>query len=219
MGHRARFVAQHDARRHGDGTVTIFDNESGLQHGVHHRARGLVLSVNTRTRKAKLVHVLRRHDPVYSESQGNVQELYNGHYLIGWGGFSPYISEFDHDGRLVFDARLTPKGNVTYRAYRSAWHAFPLTQPAVVAQARSAAGPTDVWMSWNGATEVATWDVLAGSSPTSLQQVASVPRNAFETKTTLSGTYAFVAVRARSARGSVLGTSRTIAPGAIVPKR
>ena len=38
-----------------------------------------------------------------------------------------------------------------------------------------------VWASWNGATEVARWEVLGGDSPDALVPLASAPRRGFET--------------------------------------
>jgi hypothetical protein len=62
-------------------------------------------------------------------------------------------------------------------------------------------------MSWNGATEVATWELFAGSSPSTLQSVGTRARRGFETKITAPGVPRFVQVRARDAAGRVLSTS------------
>ena len=75
---------------------------------------------------------------------------------------------------------------------------------------RAADRTSTVYASWNGATEVATWDVLAGASATSLSYVISAPRSGFETAITLRAPAAFVAVRARDAAGAELGTSPAI---------
>ena len=45
---------------------------------------------------------------------------------------------------------------------REPWVGEPLTDPA--GAAREAGGCTTVYASWNGATELASWRVLAGSS-------------------------------------------------------
>lgn len=62
-------------------------------------------------------------------------------------------------------------------------------------------------MSWNGATEVATWELFAGTSPRTLRSVGRSPRRGFETKMTAPGTPRFVQVRARDAGGNELSTS------------
>ncbi len=67
-----------------------------------------------------------------------------------------------------------------------------------------------VYASWNGATTVARWQVLAGPSATSLAPRTSAAKRGFETKLTLSSTATTFAVRALSASGRVLATSKPI---------
>ncbi len=64
--------------------------------------------------------------------------------------------------------------------------------------------------SWNGATEVASWRVLAGRSPGSLAARTTIRATGFETSTTLPQKYAYVAVQAVDSAGQVLGTSPTV---------
>ena len=51
-------------------------------------------------------------------------------------------------------------------------------------------GTGTVYASWNGATEVAEWEVLAGASTGDLQVVATHGRTGFETAIELAHTYA-----------------------------
>jgi hypothetical protein len=69
-----------------------------------------------------------------------------------------------------------------------------------------------VYASWNGATEVASWRVLAGSSPAALRPAASAPRSGFETAIAVAGAPAgaYVAVQALDAAGTVLASSRAV---------
>lgn len=67
-----------------------------------------------------------------------------------------------------------------------------------------------VYASWNGATEVASWNVLAGPSPSQLITVASAPKSGFETTLATPAPEAYVAVQALNAAGAVLGTSHAI---------
>jgi hypothetical protein len=84
-----------------------------------------------------------------------------------------------------------------------------VTRPDVAAQRRGSR--VAVWASWNGATEVAAWELLGGDSQDDLVALASEPRLGFET--TLSAPRSrYMAVRALDASGNVLGTSRTITP-------
>jgi hypothetical protein len=65
----------------------------------------------------------------------------------------------------------------------------------------------NVYASWNGATEVASWQVLAGAGPAALQPVRTAARASFETRIPVGVTARYVAVRALDATGAVLGTS------------
>ena len=69
-----------------------------------------------------------------------------------------------------------------------------------------------MWASWNGATEVARWEVLGGEAPDALVPLASAPRRGFETALSAPGAPRYVAVRALDAGGAVLGTSRAVTP-------
>ena len=208
MGHGASFIAQHDARRLRNGEITIFDNGSGA--GLGNRpSRGIVLEL--KSGKAYLRRSLKRPHDVFAASQGNVEGLPTGGYFVGWGGQTPYFSEFDHDGHLVYDAQFANTVGNTYRAYRYSWHAHPTDPPAVVATASSSR--TKVWVSWNGATEVAKWEVLAGPTPFLLKSSKRVARRGFETSISLNGAHQYVQVIALDSHGSQLGTSNVTRAG------
>jgi hypothetical protein len=79
--------------------------------------------------------------------------------------------------------------------------------------AHNKAGKTTVYVSWNGATEVAKWEVLVGPNATSLAEAVTKPRSGFETSITLSGTAKSVLeVVALDSQGRPLGTSRPFSP-------
>jgi hypothetical protein len=65
-----------------------------------------------------------------------------------------------------------------------------------------------VYASWNGATQVSRWEVLAGSSRGRLRVVASRRRAGFETAITVRRSYSAYQVRAVDAAGHMLGTSK-----------
>jgi hypothetical protein len=122
----------------------------------------------------------------------------------------PAISEYGGGGALLFDAHLA-LDLIFYRGYRFAWSGHPLTPPAVAASLNNTAEETIVHMSFNGATDVASWRVLAGGRPQSLTAAATVPVSGFETSTVLPQRYSYVAVQALDSAGRVLGTSRSAA--------
>ena len=98
--------------------------------------------------------------PLLAASQGNMQTLPDGNVVVGYGGV-PQISEYSAGGSLLFDAHL-PYDMAFYRGFRFPWSGRPPSPPAVVADLNNTGEETIVHMSWNGATGVASWRVLAG---------------------------------------------------------
>ena len=207
MSGGSRFVSQHTTHLLPDDSITVFDNGSPPFPG--RPARGLVLKADMGSRAVSIEHVFRYPRSLHSPSQGSVQSLPNGDFLVGWGANNPYVTEFAPNGRIVFDSHFAPSDD-TYRAYRLPWTGHPADSPSVAAV--SSGGKTQVFASWNGATEVASWQVLAGATPGSLKPVSTVARNGFETRVQLAAAAPYVAVRALGASGHALGTSKTIAP-------
>jgi hypothetical protein len=65
-------------------------------------------------------------------------------------------------------------------------------------------------VSWNGATQVASWRVLAGASAGALSPVGTVAKSGFQTTLTASSAGPYVAVQALNAAGPVIGSSATV---------
>jgi len=200
------FAWQHDARVLADGTISLFDD--GAAPAVHTISRGIGIGIDVHRHRAWLRREYRPSPPVLANSQGNMQALPNGDVLVGWGS-APYITEFTRHGRIVRVYRFA-QGNESYRAYRFPWSPRPASRPAVAASA--AGGRTTVYMSWNGASDVASWTVLAGASAGALRPVETVGDAGFETKAVVGGAQPFVAVQARDAAGRALATSVAVAP-------
>jgi Arylsulfotransferase (ASST) len=213
MGEGTRFAFQHDARRLPDGTISIFDNgslifENGSPQAVE-ESRAIVLGLDEREMKATLVRQYTHPDKQYADAAGNMQVLPNGNVFVGWGrGLA--ISEFSQDGEMLFDASLLRK-NESYRAFRFPWSARPSDQPAAVAE-RVSEEEVRVYASWNGATEVATWEILAARHQGRLKPLGQVPRNGFETAMVVRTPDPYVAVRAKDRSGRALGTSKVLRP-------
>jgi hypothetical protein len=142
-----------------------------------------------------------------SGSQGNAQLMPSGNSFVGWGE-SPYFTEFSPTGQVLFDAHL-PAPTQVYRAFRFPWSATPATPPAI---GLKVTGPTTttVYASWNGATDVSGWSVLAGATPTSLATIATVPSSGFETAIALPSAAPVFAVQALGTAGEALGTSHAL---------
>ena len=209
MGPGTRMAWQHDARVLANGDLTFFDD--GSNPPIHHQSRGVVIRLDPKTRQAHLVSVYEHADPqLLAASQGNMQTLANGNTLLGYGGV-PAISEFAKDGSLLFDAHQ-PYDMSFYRAFRYPWSGRPSSPPAVLAALNDTGEETIVHASWNGATGVSSWRVLAAKQGGSPKARAEIPATGFESSTTLPVKYAHVAVQALDSAGHVLGTSKTAAP-------
>jgi hypothetical protein len=212
MGSGTLTAFQHDATLLPDGLVSVFDN--GGVPFAHPQSRGILVAIDQKTGTATLVSQFEHPGTALKAgSQGNVQQLPSGNLFIGWGA-EPWFSEFSSSGQLLYDARM-PGGDQSYRAYRFPWTGTPAGAPAIAASASAnGKGPVTVYASWNGATEVASWRVLAGPGagghPGNLAPVASAGRSGFETSIATPGPEAYVQAQALSASGAVLGTSPAI---------
>jgi hypothetical protein len=133
-----------------------------------------------------------------------MQALASGNEFVGFGS-TPFFSEFSPTGRLLFDASL-PTDDGSYREFRFPWSATPTTRPKAVAR-RESPSLVSIYTSWNGATTVARWQVLAGPTVASLSPVASAPNRSFETRITVASSAHTFAVRAVSSSGRILATS------------
>ncbi len=199
---------QHDARQQPNGNLTFFDN--GATPAVHPQSRGIEVSLQPNGMTATLTRRVEHSPKLIAGSQGNLQVLPGGDWLIGWGQ-SPWFTEYGPQGQLLFDAHL-PSAYESYRTFRQAWSAQPAVGPAF-AFVRSGRGGV-VYASWNGATGVASWRVLTGTSPSAMSAAVTRPRSDFETPLALAtapSSGAYLSVQALSPSGAVLGQS--------VPKR
>jgi hypothetical protein len=202
MGPGTRTTFQHDARRQTDGTITIFDNGNVNQ---VEQSRAIAVEIDEDAMRASLAQEYTHPDRLRSATQGNVQVLPNGNVLVGWGS-APVFSEFDHEGELLFSAAY-PAESESYRAFRLPWSGQPADDPAITAEL----GTDDevrIYASWNGATEVTTWQVLAGRAPDKLEPLASAPRQGFETVITVNTTEPYVGLNALNGSGKALGTTK-----------
>ncbi len=205
MGSGTLTAYQHDATALPGGLVSVFDN--GGVPNVHPQSRGIVVALNPQKGTETLVAEYEHPSALKAGSQGNVQSLADGDLLLGWGA-EPWVSEFSSTGQLLFDAHM-PGKDESYRAYRFQWNGTPGGSPSIAASA-SHSGPVTVYASWNGATEIASWRVLAGPSAHQLTPVATAPRTGFETAITTPVAEAYVQVQALTSTGGVLGTSAAI---------
>jgi hypothetical protein len=207
MGPGTATAWQHDAIQQPDGSITFFDN--GAFPLEHSQSRAIDVALDTSSMTATLVRSYEHENPLVAGSQGNLQALGGGDWMVGWGQ-AGYLSEIDAAGQVLFNAHLPPDWE-TYRAYALPWSGAP-AEPAAVAVAHGAHGQLVAYASWNGASDVASWRVLSGPSPASLAPVATGPRSGFETALALPAgvSGADVAVQALDSSGAVMSASPTV---------
>jgi arylsulfotransferase ASST len=204
----ARFWLQHDAQLLGNHRLSVFDDEAGPPQKAP-ASRGLVLRLHRKRGTATMVHEYLRSNDTSAQSEGSVQTRPRGNVFVGFGS-TQFFSEFSPKGRLLYDAGL-PKDDGSYRMYRYRWSATPRTSPSVAAR-RAPGSRVSVFASWNGATTVARWRVLAGPRGGSLRPVGSAPTSGFETRIGVSSPASTFAVQALDSDGHVLATSAPVKP-------
>lgn len=217
MGEGATFSWQHDAHRAPDGTLTLFDNNA---HGGDddESSRGLRLRLDEQAMTAEVATEYLPPAERVAGSMANAQQLPNGNMLIGWGA-RPYYSQYTPGGELIYDVCHGDEcmgedfegGGGSYRAYQFPWEGRPATDPDVVVQdgAEENDGGPVAFVSWNGATEVARWRLMAGEDEASATEQSTVDRDGFETAIPVpaaAADAAYTAVQALDAEGAVLGT-------------
>ncbi|MEL7186878.1 MAG: aryl-sulfate sulfotransferase, partial [Pseudomonadota bacterium] len=122
------FCGQHTAWQLENGNVLMFDNGSfclGDREALYGQfSRAVEYSLDPETSQAMFVrdYSLDGAYQAFTRSQGSVQPLTNGNWLVGWGnGPDVAVTEVSPSGQTVFEMRLSVEGetSVSYRAFRS----------------------------------------------------------------------------------------------------
>jgi EmrB/QacA subfamily drug resistance transporter len=217
LGAGADFQWQHDVALGPGSTVTMFDDHccqltgGGTSVPATGPSRGLVLKLDQSRHTATLVAQYPGGDKFETEYMGATQPLPNGNTFVGWGS-EPYFSEYSHSGQQLLEGHF-PDPDLSYRETLERWVGQPLTAP--VGAARRIDGRITVYTSWNGATQVRSWRVLAGAGASRLSAVRVTARSGFETAIPLPPSYSSFKVQALDAGGHVIGASRSFSPQTI----
>jgi outer membrane protein assembly factor BamB len=219
LGPGVAFAYQHNALWLPGGEISLYDDEGAPP--VKPPSRGEVVKLNTATKTATLAAQFVRTPGLLTLCCGNTQPLSGGNWMVGWGGL-PNLTEFNAQGQMIYDAQL-PRGEFSYRVYREPWRGQPSEPPALVVHSVNATPPCTgicpavairsiaAYASWNGATDVASWQLLTGATAAHLSPVSTTPKGGFETVIPAPGA-SFYEVRALSASGAVLATSAAVPP-------
>jgi EmrB/QacA subfamily drug resistance transporter len=205
----AAFEWQHDVRLNPGSIVSMFDDNccqitgAGTYLAPAGPSRALELKVDVSSGQATLVKQYQHSNGFSAAYMGDAQLLPDGNVFVGWGS-QPYFSEYSSSGRLLLDASL-PTPDLTYRATVNNWVGLPSYPPS--GAARESSGGTTVYASWNGATGVASWKILAGTSSQNLSVVAGADQTGFETTVNVKGHPSVFKVEAINSKGQVISTS------------
>ncbi|MGH2902144.1 MAG: arylsulfotransferase family protein [Solirubrobacteraceae bacterium] len=206
QGGGTRFYWQHDSEWQPGGLISVFDN--GSSPPKEKQSRGLLLDPNTSSHTVTLAKQFTNPSKtLLASSQGNLLNLstgedVSGNWLMGYGGL-PNFTEYDPSGHVLLDGTLG-KNVQSFRTYLQPWSGQAPGAPSVALSGASVA------VSWNGATNVASWQLLGGASATTLAPVAKVAKGGFQTTISVPAGSAYVAVQALDASGAVLATSHTV---------
>lgn len=202
LGSGTKTYWQHDAEWQPGGLISVFDN--GSTPPKEKQSRGVLLKPDYAKGTVSLVKAFTNPTKtLLAPAQGSLIKLTEGNWLMGYGNL-PNFTEYNAAGGVLLDGELGP--NVQdFRTYLSTWSGHPTTSPAIVA--KRSGSSIAVLTSWNGATEIASWQLLAGSSPSSLTALSTVPKSGFQTDVTLTSSATYVESQALNANGSVIGSS------------
>jgi hypothetical protein len=106
------FGGQHDAQLLPDGTLTVFDNRTGLG-----APRAVRFAIDEKSRTATLLQSITDPDVAVSNCCGSARRLGNGHWLIAWGQNKP-IGGYRPNGQRTF--------LLTYHSYFFSTRAEPV---------------------------------------------------------------------------------------------
>jgi hypothetical protein len=171
------FSFQHDIRRLANGDLTMFDN-----HNPDGPSRALEYQIDETNKVVTNTWQFINSPPQFGGFTGNNQRLPDGQRLIDWGFSHPNITEVLTDGTKIFEMNLALP-YFTYRAFRFPWTAVPEWAPTLVL---TDANTPALYYSWNGATDVAAYDIYGGVGSTPNVLLRHQARTGFEDHTALS---------------------------------
>src|SRR5262249_28358512 len=154
--------------------ITIYDNHnSSACTNAGTFSRALEYEIDETAKVVTNTWEYRNTPDVFGFATGNNQRLPDGHRLIDWGIAHPSVTEVLTDNTKVFEMTFGPTF-FTYRAFRFPWEAVPTWAPTLVLTDSLALTPT-LYYSWNGATDVASYEIYGGYGAEPQTLVATQP--------------------------------------------
>ncbi|KAM0714038.1 hypothetical protein Q7P37_011002 [Cladosporium fusiforme] len=212
--HDARFISENDTHT----VISIFDDASNGFNKTAPQSSGMVISLDHNDNTATLISqtFAPPEGGILSDSQGNSQHLPDNHVFHGWGSIgaiSEHAPDSNGDMQPVLYATfadVTRPGSVmNYRAFSFEWQSTPsTTKPAVYSYARNTSSPNAIYVSWNGATTVATWNFYAADEiGQDFVAIGSSAKQGFETVFRAEAFHRWVMVEAVGSDGASLRNS------------
>ena len=204
--HNIRFLSENSTTT----MISIFDNASNGFNKTADFSLGKVIALDNSTMTATLMQVYGAPaGGLSSASQGNLQFLQNGNAFLGWGA-NAFFSESAADGTPALFGFFALTAALHYRAYKFNFTSIPNDQPALYTYAHNDSAPTTFYVSWNGATEVASWTFYGGVSADNLTMVGNTKKNGFETVASQPTFYQYTIAEAVAANGTGLRNSSLV---------
>lgn len=214
------FSSQHDAQVYSQNethtVISLLDNASDGVLVTADCSSALLVSLATATAPmiATVIKKWDRPDGLHTSRRGNIQFLENENILVSWSD-SGYTSEFSSNGILVQQVRSPYERFAEYRQYKFSWKAsLHVSEPIAFAShiygATKDTATTVLYVSWNGATEVESWNFYSSESSEQVQRpslIAKTARKGFETVAMVPGQHSFTFVEAVSKDGTSLQNS------------
>ncbi|CZR65053.1 uncharacterized protein PAC_14953 [Phialocephala subalpina] len=214
-GKATNFAYQHNARWNSDHTgITLFDNSARYGHPpIRDNSRGLHILLDLVNMTATLKQEYANSEKLSSISQGNIQILPSGNVLLGYG-YNAAWTEFSSEGDAVCDVHIGAKegfgsGAVqNYRTRKFEWEGRPIEKPRV----RWMEEEGEVWVSWNGATEVRGWRVEGRERESGAWvEIETVEKRGFETSVGVNeGNYCYLRVVGVDGEGASIGMGNVV---------
>lgn len=182
----AEFHWQHHARWVDTSTRTQLSIFANMGEDDDTYSRGVLMFIDEDAMTADLVTLFYNTNETRSKYKGSLQCLncsnFDTNWFLGYGS-QPNFSELTSDGTVVLDVQFAVNDVIgSYRAFKyplSGWVGKPLTSPNISWDTSD----EKVYLSWNGATEIAKWQLYTADNVNSIDwtMLTSAAKVGFET--------------------------------------
>ena len=208
------FSRQHDAQwvsyDENKEVISFLDNAADTQARTSDTSSALFVELDKTAHPptARVLQRIWRPDGKLTEARGNFQRFgsHSDNVVVSWSE-DGYITEHDKAGKMLLETRFRSDRMVTYRSYKFNFTGAPIDPPDVKVFAFGESAETALtiaYVSWNGATEVASWRFYGSKSVL----LGTVPKTGFETVFQKQGYHKAIYAEALDFDGVVLGKSK-----------